>query len=149
MNTELIAKLDAEIKAKQELKEIALAVYAGAEWEVRYRVGQDCWHKAHYELEWYLTEHRAPIWQVRLKPKPVMRPWSKPEDVPALCWLTQKDPGTQIPTYHLVNLVCRNGVYVNNGGVNQLWKWSKVVRENRYSTDRINWKPCETTEEAK
>lgn len=66
----LIAKLDAEIKARQELRDIALAVEAGAEWEVDDLTLGFRQPQPGCTLESYIKNG----WKVRLKPKPVTRP---------------------------------------------------------------------------
>jgi len=77
------------------------------------------------------------VW--RPKPQPVSRPWSKPQDVPLNCWLNAPSFNNQA---WFVNGVMESGLYSAGG----LKTWSEL-RDYRYSTDRVTWKPC-TVEDA-
>jgi len=74
----------------------------------------------------------------RPKPQTVSRPWSKPEDVPAYCWL--RNP--RYANMHLVTQLVNEGTCGHTLG---LKVWSEL-NEYEYSTDRVTWKPC-TVEE--
>lgn len=138
----LIAQLDAEIKAKQELKEIALAVEAGAEWEAF--VDRE-WSKGSGTFEYYMENH----FPVRLKPKPVTRDWNKPGDVPWECWLRAKgadDYRVKVIGVNPSGVTALGGLLKPFEPAFESLTWEELaVRE--YSTGG-EWKPC-TTEEAK
>lgn len=139
----LIAQLDAEIKAKQELKEIALAVEAGAEWEVNWP-GVGKWESPVHSFKYYI-DHKAPV---RLKPKPVTRPW-RLKDVPWNFRIRGKQ--TKDKDFWFTPFAADHaGVYINNMGPARLVQWDELQVAWEHTTPELKgeWKPC-TTEEAK
>lgn len=101
----------------------------------------------------HLSEH-PDRW--RVAPKPVTRPWNKPEDVPGpVCWLRS--------TYHDGTPDYRMSLIVGFAGdvsyitatcgcdpVLHSQNFSDTRWENmQYSTDRKTWLPCTVTEEVK
>lgn len=83
--------------------------------------------------------------EFRIKPKPVTRPWSKPEDVPApICWVRQ----TPTDRAMLITEVSDDGVMFGYGGTGASWLWFTKYPA-QYSTDRKTWHPCTVTEESK
>jgi len=83
----------------------------------------------------------------RIAPKPVTRAWSKPEDVPASCWLRDfKEPSLQV----LVVAVHEQGVQCFDFNTERLETTSWIeLRDKEHSTDRVTWHPCTVTEEAR
>lgn len=83
--------------------------------------------------------------QYRIKPKPVTRPWSKPEDVPGpVCWL-RNGPTDCYPVMALG--FNERGISLTRleGGRNfVLWN---ELSSWEHSTDRKTWHPCTVTEE--
>jgi hypothetical protein len=76
----------------------------------------------------------------RIKPEPVSRPWSKPSDVPPLCWIRWKG-GEQ----WLVSSVSNSGIKTAHS-VTQEWDRLSEEWGAEHSTDRKTWKPCTVTE---
>jgi len=121
---------------KEQLKQSAAAMISFADGKpIQFiPVHEDTWQD-------YLHTHMMPDLTgrpFRPKPQPVSRPWSKPEDVPAYCWLRSPKYGTM----HLVTQLSNDGTWGHTLG-RKLWS---ELNECEYSTDRINWKPC-TVEE--
>jgi hypothetical protein len=82
------------------------------------------------------------IWH-RPKPQPVSRPWSKPEDVPLVCWIRV---GKGEPE-RLVTMVASDGIRIAGFSCDSaFFRWREFVADLEYSTDRVTWKPC-TVEE--
>lgn len=85
--------------------------------------------------------------QYRIKPKPVTRPWSKPEDVPGpVCWV-RADSGLEA----MISAVSPAGIsFVGPSDSVQSYSWEKFARAHGkllHSTDRKTWHPCTVTEE--
>lgn len=83
----------------------------------------------------------------RPAPKPVTRPWSKPDDVPCNCWLKHTE-GSDWTS--LILSVCTQGIFCVrkfDGAVGRV-AWEEL-RKSQYSTDRKTWLPCVVTEDAK
>lgn len=96
-------------------------------------------------------------WEVRLAPrlapeppKPKVRPWSKPEDVPGpVCWIRGKGDYRM----HMIIGFAGENFYITPSCGCEPILTSSSFSETRWermehSTDRITWKPCtvETTE---
>lgn len=84
-----------------------------------------------------------PIECYRIKPEPVTRPWSKPEDVPgSVCWM-RGARGTGVnDVQRFVTIVNSTGVSFSHGG--EVY-WARIP-DWEYSTDRKTWQPCVVTE---
>lgn len=77
-----------------------------------------------------------------VKSEPVVRPWSKPKDVPGpVCWVRWKDKRT--PTESLITAVSR--VYFFTAAHSYIWA---SCQEMEHSTDRKTWLPCTVTDPA-
>jgi len=77
----------------------------------------------------------------RIKPKPVTRPWSKPEDVPGpVCWLMF--PGGE----SLILGTSDSGIQYAGLDCVRTLPW-RDLENVRHSTDRKTWHPCTVTEE--
>lgn len=87
----------------------------------------------------------------RIKPEPVTRPWSKPEDVPGVvCWIGRKD-GKNIPGRGgMIITILDEGICAwagNKTGAIAFFSWDNIRKEKaEYSTDRKTWQPCVVTE---
>jgi len=83
-------------------------------------------------------------WRCRPNPKPVSRPWSKPEDVPGpVCWLRWTDEQNEIS---MIVGIAMEGVSSIMGRDIHFETWDDLSWQE-YSTDRINWHPCTVTDE--
>jgi len=95
---------------------------------------------------WVTTDSVTTRFPHRPKPKPSMRPWSKPEDVPGpVCWIR---PVKQTSLHMMVTTVWIAGIRFSDatGQVphelhfgHDLEKWGR----HEYSTDRKTWQKCE------
>lgn len=97
------------------------------------------------ERQWELISD--PTWYkdycYRRKPKPAVRKWNKPDDVPGpVCWLSPNG----IASFGIIDFITPNGISV--GGQNILREWCDLD-DYSYSTDRKTWRPCEVVEEVK
>lgn len=128
----------------QQAKELApiLAAYGKGE-TIQFRIdGREWKDNANFSgLEWGRTDT-----EYRIKPKPVTRPWSKPEDVPGpVCWV--RNPEKE----RLVIVVTEEGITAAaqaraSEPVDLNWK-RLAAQKWEYSTDRKTWHPCTVTEE--
>lgn len=80
----------------------------------------------------------------RPAPEPVVRGWSRPEDVPLNCWLQITVFGAT--EFLLVCSVLHGGVRIV--GRNDVIQWSELCELWKYSTDRNTVHPCTVTEPA-
>jgi hypothetical protein len=102
----------------------------------------ECRHPALRDDVWEVTDR--PSWchdlMYRPKPNPKTRPWSKPEDVPGpVIWMRMEHAGSEL----LIVAIDAEGVWMWN----KIYRWDYLRERNAtYSTDRINWWPCEVTE---
>ena len=123
---------------KEQLAQNADAMNAAlAGKPVQYRSrGTDKWFDAEDAingLRWNCdaTEYRP-------KPQPVARPWSKPDDVPLLCWIRLKAGEPEM----MVIMVANNGIRI--AGItceSAFFEWSELSLLE-HSTNRTAWKPC-------
>lgn len=90
---------------------------------------------------WNVMEHPE---FYRVKPEPVTRPWSKPEDVPGpVCWL-ETTTGAALITNILAVGIMYNCLTHNTA---RLVTWDDLQKTcSRHSTDRRTWHPCTVTE---
>jgi hypothetical protein len=91
----------------------------------------------------------------RIKPKPVTRPWSKPEDVPLNCWvrstrgsgddygLRSNDPDSM---HAMLVTVSINGISYISKTIQYVAWGSELLGRLEYSFDRKTWQPCVVTE---
>ncbi len=100
----------------------------------------------------FKTQHSQSKWQnsfwpvfndsgllYRPAPKPVTRPWSKPEDVPGpVCWLRSESDHA-----FLVLEVHQSGMIIPGRTTQIVWD---QVKWWEHSTDRKAWHKCEVTE---
>lgn len=84
--------------------------------------------------------------EYRIKPKPITRPWSKPEDVPGpVCWIRKIDTER---FRVLVVAVRPDGIRCSLADdATQLLDWDQLDGRE-HSTDCKTWHPCTVTEEA-
>ncbi len=89
-----------------------------------------------------LTDIEA-VWH-RPKPQPVLRPWSKPEDVPLVCWIRIAKGEPE----RLVTMVASDGIRIAGVSCDSaFFRWHELSDVLEYSIDRVTWKPC-TVEDA-
>lgn len=116
----------------EQLRQNAAAMIAFAEGERVEALNKEYTHHG-------FTDASPPSWNFtqydyRPKPKPAMRAWSRPEDVPGpVCWILDPDGST-----HLVHSVIEDSI--GYGWTRHKW----VALSNKsYSTDRKTWQKCE------
>lgn len=92
---------------------------------------------------------RAPEFY-RIKPEPVTRPWSKPEDVPGpVCWIrSNKDGAAFVIGINEVGVAYVGSYYGRREEVLlSRVEWGAFNGPRwQYSTDRKTWQPCVVTE---
>ncbi len=106
----------------------------------------------HNEVAWSEVNPDDVSWNFKLniyrpKPMPVTRPWSKPKDVPAYCWLRC---GYEYE-FQVIG-VNKDGVVI--AGLDPSFKPELRLRTfdtiqktgDEYSTDRESWRKCEVSE---
>ena len=82
------------------------------------------------------------IW-FRLQPTTKFAPLTH-EDIPPVCWLQKGEPNPSDPNHHLVLLVMGHTLVLAE---NQQVSFSVLKQDGwQYSTDRVNWLPCEKQE---
>jgi len=131
----------------EQIKQQGLAMIAfseGEKVEAAYLLSPNSWH----DVECPNWHSEAAIF--RPKPQPVARPWSKPEDVPLVCWFRM---GKGEPE-RLVTMVASDGIRIAGVSCDSaFFRWQELAEGRElafgceYSTDRVTWKPC-TVEDA-
>lgn len=93
---------------------------------------------------WFFNTHLY-----RPKPEPVVRPWSKPEDVPGpVVWLREKDRTNNSASLEgMIAAVSVTGISVFTNDARFI-SWEKLAKFE-YSHDRKTFSPCTVTEETK
>ena len=96
--------------------------------------------------EWWQTHNPAwnfTLYRYRQKPEPKKRPWSSPDDVPALCWLRNKGISQ---AYWMILGVFEEGVHTSGGGDSIIMIFWKDIHGYEWSATRTQWFPCEVQE---
>jgi hypothetical protein len=89
---------------------------------------------------WMNTEDLTYIHTIWHRPKPVSRPWSKPEDVPGpVCWIRNN----RFSSMHIVAQLSDDGIWAHGLG---MLVWG-TLEDYEYSIDRKTWKPCTVEEQ--
>lgn len=125
------------MKAPAQLRDLADAIEAHGRGEAVQCSGDGkSWNPA--------TPDWDEILLYRPAPKPVTRPWSKPEDVPAFCWLRKLDSKNNML---LITHIDSAGMFCGGNHSRTVLFGDFDCWE--YSVDRKTWLPCVVTEEAK
>ena len=129
---------------KEQLRDNAAAILAFADGKpIQYdssAIGSTIpiWADTEDLTEIHIIPHRP-------KPRPVARPWSKPEDVPLHCWIRRHNCHWS----RLVIMVNEKRISCIDGDCTAIKSldFSELAEHHEYSTDRKTWHPC-TVEDA-
>lgn len=121
--------------------EVLKAILDGKEWEV---FVANHWEHPNQDI----TDFMKAGMNVRVKPEPVTRPWSKPEHVPGpVCWLRLHYASEPAKWDAFIGAVFHDGVGIMGRNCAKLYSWDDISRFGlQYSTDRKTWFACTITE---
>ena len=80
--------------------------------------------------------------QIRLKPNPTIHPWSKPEDVPAICWLRHGNYPRHVGLIVGLSDEGLDTIGLDSTGLHPCFTSWNRLDGTEYSTDRKTWQPC-------
>jgi hypothetical protein len=103
----------------------------------------DKWHAISTQIYWHATA------RYRRAPKPVKRPWNKPSDVPGpVCWIRLRYRASEQSSLEAIIVSVSDKGFEWNTNYARFCPFTAKdnIEALEHSTDRIQWKPCTTTE---